>query len=92
MHLILVLSTLATGGDGGVVGARARPVEGLAWTDAGRSMDEFYSADGAAQWEPVLGDAMHYHHGIFEEEDLNAKRLSDQQVSNRIFKGGGRKK
>lgn len=61
-------------------GAPVLPREGSSWTDSGRSMDTFYSADGATQWEPVLGDAMHYHHGVFEESELNAKHISDQQA------------
>ena len=61
-------------------GAPVLPREGSSWTDSGRSMDTFYSADGATQWQPVLGDAMHYHHGVFEESELNAKHISDQQA------------
>ncbi len=33
-----------------------------------QNIDEFYSTNSSKNWEKVLGDKMHYHFGLFEDE------------------------
>jgi hypothetical protein len=43
-------------------------------------MDRFYSAGSLVDWETVLGPAFHYHHGLFQEPELQSQEIDDDQA------------